>query len=338
VSPNSDTPYSMVGMDLRAEPMVLTVPPIEAERYFSIQLIDAYTHDFDYIGSRATGNQGGSYLVAEPGWDGDTPAGVQKVFRSETQFALAVYRTQLFNSDDLDNVKAVQAGYRAQTLSAFLGEPTPSPAPPAGFVEPQTPVTQKTSLRFFTILSYILRFCPTHPSEVDLRAQFAEVGFDDGALFDPDSLAPEEKAAMEQGMADARAEFAAFKEEQMDTKKVTAGDIFGTREYLENNYLYRMAAGVLGLYGNSKHEAMYPSTASTPMGSRSPGHPGTRCGSHPDNSPRVLVPDHVRTARESPRRQPPKPLSDQLSDAAAPEARPRRRTHPAPTTRDTRPG
>ena len=191
VSPNSDTPYSMVGMDLRAEPVVLTVPPIEVERYFSIQLIDAYTHNFDYIGSRATGNQGGSYLVAGPGWDGDTPAAIQKVFRSETQFALAVYRTQLFNSDDLDNVKAVQAGYRAQTLSAFLGEPTPSPAPPAGFVEPLTPETQKTSLRFFTILSYVLGFCPTDPSEVDLRARFAEAGFDGGTLFDPDSLAPE---------------------------------------------------------------------------------------------------------------------------------------------------
>jgi len=258
VSPNSDTPYSMVGMDLRAEPVVLTVPPVDAGRYFSIQLIDAYTHNFDYIGSRTTGNGGGSYMVAGPGWDGDLPAGIKKVFRSETQFAMAVYRTQLFNSDDLDNVKAVQAGYRAQTLAAFLGEPAPAPAPPVGFVEPLTPETQKTSLRFFTILSYILGFCPTHPSEVDLRDRFAQAGFDGGMLFDPDSLTPEAQAAMRQGMADAWVEFASFKEEQMDTKKVTVGDIFGTREYLDNNYLYRMAAGVLGLYGNSKHEAMYP--------------------------------------------------------------------------------
>src|SRR5206468_11094869 len=61
-TPNSDTPYSFIGMDLRAEPMVLTVPKIEKERYFSIQLIDAYTFNFDYIGSRTTGNNGGSYL------------------------------------------------------------------------------------------------------------------------------------------------------------------------------------------------------------------------------------------------------------------------------------
>lgn len=258
VSPNSDTPYSLLGMDLRAEPLVLTVPPIEAGRYFSIQLIDAYTHNFDYIGSRATGNGGGSYLVAGPGWDGDPPDGIQRVFRSETQFALAVYRTQLFHPDDLDNVKAVQAGYRAQTLSTFLGEPAPAPASPAGFVEPLTPETQKTSLGFFTVLSFILGFCPIHPSEEELRSRFAEAGFDGGTLFDPASLAPEMKTAMEQGMADAWAEFAAFKTERMDTKQVTTGDIFGTRESLANNYLYRMTAGVLGLYGNSKEEAMYP--------------------------------------------------------------------------------
>ena len=79
-TPNSDTPYSLVGMDLRPEPMVLTVPPIEKERYFSIQLIDAYTLNFGYIGSRTTGNDGGSFLVAGPRWSGETPKGVKKVF------------------------------------------------------------------------------------------------------------------------------------------------------------------------------------------------------------------------------------------------------------------
>src|SRR5882672_10893549 len=65
-TPNSDTPYSFVGLDLRAEPMVLTVPVIEKKRYYSVQLIDAYTFNFAYIGSRATGNDGGSFLIAGP--------------------------------------------------------------------------------------------------------------------------------------------------------------------------------------------------------------------------------------------------------------------------------
>src|SRR6185295_16368944 len=112
-TPNSDTPYSWLGMDLRAEPMVLTVPSVEKERYYSIQLIDAYTFNFDYIGSRATGNEAGSFLIAGPHWNGELPKGVKKVIRSETDFVFAAYRTQLFTPKDLDNVKKVQAGYKA---------------------------------------------------------------------------------------------------------------------------------------------------------------------------------------------------------------------------------
>src|SRR5258706_6755344 len=70
VTPNSDTPYSFIGLDLRAEPMVVTVPPMEKNRYFVFQMMDLYTFNFDYLGTRATGNGGGSYLFAGPGWKG----------------------------------------------------------------------------------------------------------------------------------------------------------------------------------------------------------------------------------------------------------------------------
>src|SRR5438132_3202627 len=164
-TPNSDTPYSFVGMDLRAEPMVLTVPAIEKQRYYSIQLIDAYTFNFDYIGSRATGNDAGSYLVAGPNWKGETPKRVKKVFLSETEFVFAVYRTQLFKPNDIDNVKKVQAGYNAQTLSAFLGQPAPKAAPAIDFIKPLSPAEEKTSPEFFNILNFVLQFCPTKHSK-----------------------------------------------------------------------------------------------------------------------------------------------------------------------------
>jgi hypothetical protein len=256
-TPNSDTPYSMVGMDLRAEPVVLTVPTMEKERYYSIQLIDAYTFNFNYIGSRATGSEGGSYVIAGPGWKGDTPKGVKKVIRSETQLALAVYRTQLFNPGDLDNVKKVQAGYKVEPLSAFLGQPAPQAAAAINFIKPLTPAEQKSSPEFFNILNFVLQFCPTHPSETDLMARFAKIGVGAGKTIDVSTLSPDKRSAIEQGMADAWADYANL-QKRIDAKEVTSGDMFGTREYLKNNYLYRMAAAVLGIYGNSKQEAMYP--------------------------------------------------------------------------------
>jgi len=256
-TPNSDTPYSFVGMDLRAEPIVLTVPPIEKERYYSIQLIDAYTFNFDYIGSRTTGNNGGSYLVAGPNWKGETPKGVKKVFRCETELAFPTYRTQLFDPADIENVKKVQAGYKVQPLSAFLGQPAAKAAPAIDFIKPLTPAEEKTSPEFFNILNFVLQFCPTVPSEKALMARFARIGIGAGKTFDASKLSPEIKTAIEQGVADAWVAFAGLKKD-FEEGKLNSGDVFGTRAYLKNNYLYRMGAAVLGIYGNSKQEAMYP--------------------------------------------------------------------------------
>ena len=257
-TPNSDTPYSFIGADLRAEPLVLTVPAMEKERYFSVQLIDYYTFNFDYIGTRTTGNNGGTFLLVGPNWKGETPKGIDKVFRSGTDLAFPGYRTQLFNPGDLDNVKKVQAGYKVQPLSAFLGQPAPPAAPAINFIKPLTPDEQKVSPEFFNILNFVLTFCPTDPSERELMAKFAKIGVGAGRTMDFSKLSPELKAAFEQGMADAWKEFAAFEQAEINTGKVTSGDLLGTREYLKNNYLYRMAAAVLGIYGNSKFEAMYP--------------------------------------------------------------------------------
>jgi hypothetical protein len=256
-TPNSDTPYGNLGLDLRTEPIVLTVPVLEKSRYFTIQLIDAYTHNFDYIGSRTTGNDGGNFLIAGPDWKGETPKGIKKVFRCETQFAYALYRTQLFNPADLENVKKVQAGYTVQTLSAFLGQPAPAAAASIDFIKPLGAEEQKSSLEFFNILNFQLQFCPTHPSEKELMERFAKLGIVAGKKIDTASWSPDIRAAILQGIADAWVEFA-FTKEKVDRKELTSGEVFGTREFLQNNYMYRFVGDLLGIYGNSREEAQYP--------------------------------------------------------------------------------
>src|SRR5438094_7960938 len=194
-------------------------------------------------------------MIAGPNWKGETPKGVKKVIRAETEFAFEVYRTQLFKPDDIDNVKKVQAGYKVQTLSAFVGTAAPPAAPAIDFIKPLSPAEEKTSPEFFNILNFVLRFCPTVSSETELMARFAKIGVGAGKTVDVSK--PEMKAAIEQGMAEAWAAFGGL-EKEFAAGKITSGDVFGTREYLKNNYLYRMAAAVLGIYGNSKEEAMYP--------------------------------------------------------------------------------
>lgn len=265
-TPNSDTPYSFIGADLRAEPLVLTVPPIEAGRYFSIQFVDGYTYNFDYVGSRTTGNGGGTYLLAGPDWHGAKPAGIDAVIQSDTEWAQVIYRTQLFGPDDLDNVKKIQAGYEVKPLSAFLNQPAPAAPPAFGFLPPLTAEAEKTDPHFFTLLSAILRYAPVLPEEKDLRDRFATIGIGPDGNFDADTMTPEMRTAIEGGMADAWAELNTLKTDKIDTGKVTAGDLFGTREAMKGNYLYRMAGAVIGIFGNTAAEAMYPRLANDSTG------------------------------------------------------------------------
>jgi len=126
ITPNSDTPYSLLWADLRAKPIVLSVPEVEKSRYYSVMLCDGNTYNYGYIGSRATGTEAGDYLVAGPDWKGDAPSGIKKVFRSGTQFSLVAYRTQLFNPEDMPNV--IKVSGRLQGAAALpVSEPARAP-------------------------------------------------------------------------------------------------------------------------------------------------------------------------------------------------------------------
>jgi hypothetical protein len=255
VTPNSDTPYSFVGLDLRAEPVVLTVPRIEKERYFVFQLMDLYTFNFDYIGSRATGNDGGTYLFAGPRWKGEVPPGITRVLHPETEVVNIVGRTQLFNPGDLENVKKIQAGYKVQTLSAFLGTAAPPAAHEVDWAKPLTGDAERTSLEFFHLFAFLLQFAePPHPSEVALWARFAQIGIVPGKAFDSEALSPEMQTALKAGMADGQKE--------IDARRASLAGrtdlLFGTREFLKNDYVARATGTQVGIGANSRDEAMYP--------------------------------------------------------------------------------
>ena len=253
VTPNSDTPYSFAILDLRAEPQVITIPKMDNNRYFVFQLMDLYTFNFAYIGSRTTRNDGGTYLIAGPGWNGEVPANISKVFRAETQFVSVVGRTQLFNPEDLPNVKNIQAAYKVQPLHEFLKTPAPPSPPPLNWPQPITRAEQ-TSPAFFDQMAYLLQFClPPHPSEVDLRKQFEGIGILPGKPFDL-SPSPDVEAALKAGIADGQ--------KAIDASRAATGGktdtLFGTREYLKNNYLARATGTQMGIGANSRDEALYP--------------------------------------------------------------------------------
>ena len=256
VTPNSDTPYSVVWMDLRAEPLVLSVPAVDPKRYYSVMLCDGNTYNYGYIGTRATGSEAGDYMVVAPDWKGATPPGIKKVFQSSAQFSLAIYRTQLFSPDDLDNVKKVQAGYKAQTLSAYLNQPATAAAAAIDFPKIDKELA-KTN--FFEYLDFVLQFAPAQENEKEIRAQLASIGVGPGKTFSFKDLPLEQKLEVALGMKEG--------EKKVDEAVANAGkaingwrvsSLFGDSAFFNGDWLKRAAGAKGGIYGNDAAEAMYP--------------------------------------------------------------------------------
>jgi hypothetical protein len=265
ITPNSDTPYCMGWIDLRDEPVVFTIPEIEKERFYQVQLIDIYTHNFAYISTVATGNIPGKYLITGPEWKGEVPEGITEVFPCETQFLLAIARTQLFNPSDIDNLKKIQDKYRIEPLSTFLG--TQAPAASASIDFPEWKDGTEFSAGLFPYFNFVLTLVKTPKEEQALMKRFAKIGLDGKGTFDITKFSPEIQKAIEEGAQEGLAAIKEFGKKETNDPLVSA-KVFGTRTFLnksaKDNYslkdlfMIRAVGAEKGIYGNSGVEAIYP--------------------------------------------------------------------------------
>ena len=282
VTPNSDTPYSMLQLDLRAEPMVICVPAVPKERYYSVQLADMNSFNYGYIGSRTTGNDPGCFMIAGPDWKGETPKGIKQVFRNDTQFGLTIFRTQLFSPADIDNVKKIQAGYKAQPLSAFLGTPAPAAAPAINWPAFDK---EKAKTDFFNYLAFVLQFIPAQENERAIRADMAKIGIEPGKPFDMSKLSEAQKAALLLGMKagnDKVQKAARALGEVQNGWNVAKID--NTREATNGDWLRRAAVAQAGIFANDYVEALYPMTRVDSTGAKLDGATGSYTITFPGNA------------------------------------------------------
>ena len=256
VTPNSDTPYSFAWLDLRAEPIVLSVPDVETGRYYAVQLEDGNTYNYGYIGSRATGNEAGDYMVVGPDWQGEAPKGIKKVFRSSTQFSVAGYRTQLFGPDDMPNVEKIQAGYKVQPLSAYLGKAAPPAASTIDFPKADSALIKAN---FFEYLDFALQFAPAEANETEIRAKLAKIGVGPGKAFDFKDMPLAHRIEVGLGMKDGDAKIKEYlATQQTSVNGWLISSLFGNSEFFNGDWIKRAAGAVAGIYGNDSIEAAYP--------------------------------------------------------------------------------
>ena len=265
VTPNSDTPYCMFWVDIRSEPGVISLPEMEAERFYHFQFIDLYTHNFAYLGTLTTGNKAGKYLITTHSWEGQTPEGIDKVIRCETGIFFVVVRTQLMDEADLENVQRIQEEYQLEPLSAYLGTEAPEPGQTEAF--PEWNEGDQFTSASFKYLDVMLDLLEPVAEEMEMMKRFARLGIGTGQDFDMAKYSEEIQQAIEEGVQKGFTDIESFSSTNAGDP-LSSAKIFGTREFLKSSarenyqldqfYVLRAVAAHMGLYGNSGEEAIYP--------------------------------------------------------------------------------
>ena len=253
VSPNNDTYYSYAVCDIQNEPVIISIPLIR-DRYFSFQLCDIFTNCPEYIGTLATGEGPGNYMIARSDWNGTAPAGIDKVIKIPATLVLVLARTQVFGPDD-KQAGEIAKSYTAVSLSRFVG--TTLPAGDA-FAWPYEMYDAKTGdiEGFFRMFNAMVQYQILNSDEKVLMEKFKAIGLEPGKVFSKSNFSSEVWTAIEAGAAKAKAEIEAHTASigktvnTWDMSPDNAGD-WGT------DYMTRAAAAWKYIYVNTPQEAVY---------------------------------------------------------------------------------
>jgi hypothetical protein len=164
----------------------------------------------------------------------------------------------------MPNVAKVQAGYKAQPLSAFLKQPAPPAVPVPDFLPASTAGIKDN---FYAYLDAALQYVPESDEDKALRARLASIGIGPGKRFEFKDLSAEHKAAVLLAMKEGSDKVKAYLDggmKNIDGWKV--GSLFGDRAFFNGDWLKRAAAAEGGIYGNDAVEAVYPMTRSDARG------------------------------------------------------------------------
>jgi hypothetical protein len=260
VSPNADTLYSTAWLDLSSGPMVLSVPEM-GDRYYVMQLVDAWTNVFASPGTRTTGGRRNDFAITGPQWSGTLHTGMSQI-KSPTSLALLIGRTKTNGKGDYDSVHAIQDHFALTPLAAWgtlrhaaSGELFPDPA-----VDARTPpveqVAKMDGATFFSRLNTLMRSNPPALADAAAMERFAPLGVGPGWPLASDASG----SAFDVGARNALAKI--IDESAKSHGRVVNGwDLappntgrFGTE------YLLRAVVAMTGLGANLPEDAVYPHT------------------------------------------------------------------------------
>lgn len=258
VRPNFDTLYSPAWIDLRKEPMIVSVPDTQG-RYYLLPMIDMWTDVFAVPGKRTSGTAAGSYALVPPGWRGALPRGVQRI-DAPTPIVWIIGRTQTNGPKDYEAVHKVQDDYRITPLSQWGKAATPVKATIDPSVDMKTPpldqVNNMPADAYFRYAASLMKANPPHITDWSTLARLKRIGLEPGK-FDFAALPPAAQAGLKRATGDA---LKLMVSKSASLARVANGwqmntDTMGV---YGNYYLKRAIIAMAGLGANQPDDAIYP--------------------------------------------------------------------------------
>lgn len=235
-TPNNDTLYSQVWIDLAHGPVRLAFPAT-GRRYFSLALMDMYTNNFAILGTRTTGDDGGECELVGP----DTAIDRAGVIRSPTRWVWILVRVLVEHGADINSARLIQDQLRI--------EAPPTQGPVKEFADRNAAWAD-----YFTAVQALMNENP--PPVTDSAAlQRMQTLIRIGGTFDPSRFSSDEAVAIEDGVSDARTLLTTFRRSlrAVNGWTVSGPDTGAFRQ----NYIQRAATALGGLAALPRSEAMY---------------------------------------------------------------------------------
>jgi hypothetical protein len=206
---NVDALYSTGLIDVWREPYILTVPPM-GDRYWIVQIIDAWSEIPAAPGARTAGGTGGNFVIAGSHWTDPLPEGMP-VIRPATSLVMVAPRIYTSGKDDEASVHHLQEQFKLTPLSKWGTDYAPPAVLPVRLgVDTRTPVTRQvfsmTPEVYFSRLSFLLLHNPPHKIDRDVATRMERLGITPGTPFRMDRFGPGVRKAIREGMVAAQRE------------------------------------------------------------------------------------------------------------------------------------
>jgi hypothetical protein len=253
-TPNTETPYSIVVVDLWNGPVVVVHPDF-GERYYRSSIWDIHS-DTHTISQKQDGPQPPPYALVPVGWQGTVPEGV-KSYEIRSRYVQIAPHIAAYGDDDMSRVHALQDELKVVALADWGNGAAPlepgAPLPPLRRAGTTTP----DGLLFFEELGEVLRLVTVRDDEFGFARQLEAIGItlDDGFRFD--ELDAPTVAGLERAVLDGTT-LAAHRARTVFPIQPGGTWAVGYDATSLDNWLGRAATGYGYVWGDLATEVVYP--------------------------------------------------------------------------------